>query len=49
MASHANDDDLTNTAEKDQRELRSLLEQTQFLLRRAQQVIERTRDRRSKE
>ena len=45
MATHADDDDLTHAAERDHQELRSLLQQSQYLLRRAQQVIERCRKR----
>ncbi|MEG5084642.1 hypothetical protein QUB53_29060 [Microcoleus sp. AT8-B4] len=45
----ANDDELCEGSERAQAELRGLLDQTQFLLRRAQQVIDRTRGRRASE
>lgn len=48
LSSPANDDDLCECTERDHVELRGLLKQTQFLLRRTQQVIDRTRICRSK-
>lgn len=46
MGTPANENELCDGAERDQAELRGLLDQTRFMLRRAQQIIERSRPRR---